>query len=64
MMKCPICRGVGHTRTSEYLSDTVKCTYYQCKNIECSCTFKTMEHVCKLISTPNGAMCNMEFESK
>lgn len=62
MMKCPICRTVSHTRSSEYVTDTLKYVYYQCRNVECSCTFKTTEHVCKLISIPKDCKNIPVFE--
>ncbi|MCF9035225.1 ogr/Delta-like zinc finger family protein, partial [Acinetobacter nectaris] len=35
MMKCPICKHAAHTRTSRYITDTIKEIYYQCQNVEC-----------------------------
>lgn len=48
-MKCPECGKPAHTRSSNYLSDVTKATYYQCKNIYCSCTFTTLESLDKII---------------
>lgn len=51
-LKCPECGEVAHTRTSAYESSTVKRTWYQCRNIECSCTFTALESVEKIIMKP------------
>lgn len=64
MMRCPICNKSAHTRTSRYITKTTKEAYYQCQNISCSCTFKTIESVAKVISSPlqdkalNGTLAN------
>lgn len=52
MMRCPFCNCSSHTRTSRYLSDRTKEVYYQCQNIQCSSTFKTIESIEKIISKP------------
>ncbi|MFC0226120.1 ogr/Delta-like zinc finger family protein [Serratia aquatilis] len=52
MMRCPVCRHSSYTRTSRYLSEQTKEAYYQCQNIECSCTFKTRESVEHVIRQP------------
>lgn len=54
MMRCPICNKPAHTRTSRYLTKTTKETYYQCQNITCSCTFKTIESLDRVISKPDS----------
>ena len=51
-LKCPECGVVAHTRTSAYESATVKRTWYQCRNIDCSCTFTALESVEKIIMKP------------
>lgn len=48
-MRCPECGQQSNTRSSQYLSSTVKLSYYQCKNIHCSCTFNTMESLNRII---------------
>ncbi len=52
-MRCPECGQVANTRSSEYLSPVTKLSYYQCKNIYCSCTFTTLESlnrvICKMV---------------
>jgi transcription elongation factor Elf1 len=64
MMRCPICNKSAHTRTSRYITKTTKEAYYQCQNISCSCTFKTIESLAKVISSPlqdkalQGAVAN------
>nr|WP_074168112.1 ogr/Delta-like zinc finger family protein [Candidatus Arsenophonus triatominarum] len=40
MMRCPVCKNTAHTRTSRYLTNKTKESYYQCQNIRCSCTLK------------------------
>ncbi|AVE16798.1 ogr/Delta-like zinc finger family protein [Pantoea vagans] len=52
MMRCPVCGHTSHTRTSRYISLTTKEAYYQCQDISCSCTFKTIESVDKIICNP------------
>ena len=42
-MDCPICGYASHVRTSKKLSNKTKRKYYQCQNLECSTTFKTLE---------------------
>ncbi|MDA5565469.1 ogr/Delta-like zinc finger family protein [Cobetia sp. MMG027] len=51
-MRCPVCNKPAHTRTSRYITQTMKEAYYQCQNIACSCTFKTVESLEKIISAP------------
>ncbi|MGC6390000.1 ogr/Delta-like zinc finger family protein [Ewingella sp. S1.OA.A_B6] len=58
MMRCPFCHHSAHIRTSRYLSQQTKESYYQCQNIDCSCTFKTIETVSKILCRP------MEEESE
>lgn len=52
-LKCPECSAVAHARTSAYESATVKRTWYQCRNIDCSCTFTSLESVEKIIMKPS-----------
>lgn len=52
MLRCPLCRSASHTRTSRYISEQTKEAYYQCQNIECSCSFKSVESLDKIISQP------------
>jgi len=51
-MKCPECSMTAHTRTSEYQTGTLKKTWYQCRNIDCSCTFTTLESLDTIIMKP------------
>ena len=53
MMRCPICNQTSHTRTSRYLTDGIKEVYYQCQNLQCSSTFKTIESIEKILSKPS-----------
>ncbi|WNN52381.1 ogr/Delta-like zinc finger family protein [Hafnia alvei] len=59
MMLCPFCQCPAHTRTSRYLSGTVKQIYYQCTNVLCSATFKTVESVDKVIQPPRPQLMRM-----
>ncbi|WP_275233933.1 ogr/Delta-like zinc finger family protein [Pantoea ananatis] len=52
-LKCPECGQVAHTRTSAYEAPSVKRTWYQCQNLDCSCTFTALESVEKIIMKPN-----------
>jgi hypothetical protein len=40
------------TRTSRYITERTKEVYYQCKSLTCSCTFKTVESVDKILCQP------------
>lgn len=51
-MRCPLCGFASHTRTSRYITSNTKEAYYQCQNIQCSTTFKTIESVDKILSVP------------
>ncbi|MBP2194746.1 ogr/Delta-like zinc finger family protein [Pantoea cypripedii] len=52
MMHCPECQTAAHAKSSRYVSKETKERYHQCTNINCSCTFKTMESVVCRIVTP------------
>ncbi|MCC3704183.1 DNA-binding transcriptional regulator [Rouxiella badensis] len=52
MMHCPKCQHSAHARTSRYLSPTTKERYHQCQNINCSCTFKSLETIEDIIVAP------------
>ncbi|MEC5345095.1 DNA-binding transcriptional regulator [Brenneria populi] len=52
MMHCPLCQHAAHARSSRYLSPKTKERYHQCTNINCGCTFKTMETISDMIVTP------------
>ncbi|SFR13791.1 Ogr/Delta-like zinc finger [Enterobacter sp. kpr-6] len=52
MFHCPKCKQAAHARTSRYVTENTKERYHQCTNINCSCTFVTMESVQRLIVTP------------
>ncbi|WP_188474415.1 ogr/Delta-like zinc finger family protein [Hafnia psychrotolerans] len=49
MMRCPLCRSAAHIRTSRYITEQTKEAYYQCTNLDCSCAFKTLESIIKVI---------------
>lgn len=52
MMHCPFCKSPARTRSSRYLSEKVKQSYYQCTNIVCSASFRAMTAVDKIIQSP------------
>ncbi|BCQ38008.1 hypothetical protein ERHA54_06110 [Erwinia rhapontici] len=52
MMHCPFCKSSAHAKSSRYMSEQVKERYHQCTNIDCSCTFKTLENITKVITCP------------
>lgn len=52
-LKCPECDQVAYTRTSSYEAPSVKRTWYQCRNLDCSCTFTALESVEKIIMKPH-----------
>ncbi len=52
MMRCPVCRAASHIRSSRYLSEQVKEAYYQCQNLQCSSTFKSVESIDRIITRP------------
>ncbi|WP_130100479.1 DNA-binding transcriptional regulator [Siccibacter turicensis] len=56
MFHCPQCRCAAHARTSRYLSENTKERYHQCTNINCSCTFVTMETIERMIVTPKDVI--------
>nr|WP_241673406.1 ogr/Delta-like zinc finger family protein [Ewingella americana] len=49
-MRCPLCTHVSYIRTSRYITDKTKEAYYQCANLDCSCAFKTIESISKVIN--------------
>lgn len=53
MMHCPFCGHAAHARTSRPLSENVKQRYHQCRNIECSATFRTLESIEEIIQPSN-----------
>ncbi|WP_072034494.1 ogr/Delta-like zinc finger family protein [Pectobacterium actinidiae] len=53
MMHCPFCGHAAHARTSRSLSENVKQRYHQCRNIECSATFRTLESIEEIIQPSN-----------
>ncbi|WP_071783587.1 ogr/Delta-like zinc finger family protein [Pantoea sp. AS-PWVM4] len=52
MMNCPKCKHAAHTRSSVQLSENTKERYNQCQNINCGCTFKSLETVTDIIMCP------------
>lgn len=42
MFTCPHCGHTAHTRTSRRLSDFTVRQYHQCRNLECSAAFTTL----------------------
>lgn len=51
-LKCPFCSAIAHCRASMYEAPSVKKTYYQCTNLECSATFTALESVHTIITRP------------
>lgn len=51
-LKCPECGTTAHARTSAYEASSVKRSWYQCQNLECSCTFTALESVDTIIMKP------------
>lgn len=62
MMRCPLCNHSSHTRTCRYITKGTKEVYYQCENIMCSTTFKTLESVEKIISRPSHQTAKMQLQ--
>ncbi|WP_072215028.1 ogr/Delta-like zinc finger family protein [Type-D symbiont of Plautia stali] len=52
MMNCPLCGNAAHTRSSSQISKDTKERYNQCQNINCGCTFKSLETVSAIIMKP------------
>ncbi|WP_241626027.1 ogr/Delta-like zinc finger family protein [Rosenbergiella epipactidis] len=52
MMNCPLCHDAAHTRSSVKMSNDTKERYNQCQNINCGCTFKSLETVTAIITRP------------
>lgn len=52
MMNCPLCGNAAHTRSSYQVTTETKERYNQCQNINCGCTFKSLETVSGIISRP------------
>ena len=52
-LKCPECGTTAHARTSAYEAPSVKRSWYQCQNLECSCTFTALESVDTIIMKPH-----------
>lgn len=52
MMPCPLCQHNSHARSSRILSSETKERYHQCQNLNCSCTFKSMETITGIVARP------------
>ncbi|MGO4746541.1 ogr/Delta-like zinc finger family protein [Serratia quinivorans] len=52
MMHCPLCGQAAHTRSSSYITSTIKERYNQCTNINCGGTFVSHETFTRMISQP------------
>lgn len=55
MMPCPICQHNSHARSSRIISSETKERYHQCQNLNCSCTFKSMETITCIVARPLDA---------
>lgn len=63
-LQYPECGAISHARSSFYEAPSIKRTYYQCKNLECSCTFTALESVDTIIARPNKVETKDETASK
>lgn len=54
MFRCPFCLCASITRSSQYVTNQTKESYYQCKNLECSATFKAFETIASIIKSPRA----------
>lgn len=63
-LQCPECGTISHARSSFYEAPSIKRTYYQCKNLECSCTFTALESVDTIIARPNKVETKDETASE
>ncbi|HCQ8350866.1 TPA: ogr/Delta-like zinc finger family protein [Klebsiella variicola subsp. variicola] len=63
-LQCPECGAISHARSSFYEAPSIKRTYYQCKNLECSCTFTALESVDTIIARPNKVETKDETASE
>ncbi|MBO2007149.1 ogr/Delta-like zinc finger family protein [Serratia marcescens] len=52
MMRCPLAHSPRLYCTSRYITERTKEAYYQCQSLTCSCTFKTVESVDKILCQP------------
>jgi len=52
MMPCPICQHNSHARSSRILSSETKERDHQSQNLNCSCTFKSMESITGIVARP------------
>lgn len=51
-MLCPKCKSKAIIRASEEMGDETRYLYYQCKNLNCSTTFRCSLTVDHVISSP------------
>lgn len=63
-LKCPECGSISHARTSAYEAPSVKRTWYQCRNLECSCTFIALESVERIMMKPQKVAGEQEFAER
>ncbi|MDM4209883.1 ogr/Delta-like zinc finger family protein [Klebsiella spallanzanii] len=63
-LQCPECGAISHARSSFYEAPSIKRTYYQCKNLECSCTFTALESVDTIIARPKKDETASELSEK
>ncbi|ECI5363934.1 ogr/Delta-like zinc finger family protein [Salmonella enterica] len=50
MFRCPACGSSGHVRTSEYISENVKKSWYVCVNKDCMRAYTTLESYEKMLT--------------
>ena len=63
-LKCPECGSISHARTSAYEAPSVKRTWYQCRNLECSCTFIALESVERIVMKPQKVAGEQEIPER
>ncbi|CAH0208565.1 hypothetical protein SRABI13_01915 [Erwinia aphidicola] len=63
-LQCPKCGAISHARSSFYDAPSIKRSYYQCKNLGCSCTFKALGSVDTIIAWPNKVKTKDETASE
>ena len=63
-LKCPECGSISHARTSAYEAPSVKRTWYQCRNLECSCTFIALESVERIMMKPQKVVGEQEIPER
>ncbi|EDF5379005.1 late control protein B [Salmonella enterica] len=50
MFRCPACGSSGHVRSSEYISENVKKSWYVCASKDCMRAYTTLESYEKMLT--------------